>query len=312
MKFSIVITTYNRLSLLKRAIDSALNQTEKCEVIVIDDCSSDGTADYVRGFADKVVFLRNSQHLGHSGSVNLGVKLARTDWIKLLDDDDYLSPNCIETMMRAIQLHPQAAICSCRAIEVDIDEKPIKRTRSMGKGQAFYIPQADLHYGMLLDLIAFGTTSQVALRRDFFVRSGGWDLNLTVCDDIDSWIRIARFGDAIFINQCLVHRTIWLGSYNKKASLFHRRNVNIFMKEKIYNLVSEKHQHIVPQMADIRDYIKLYWFLLALKQKRIFTAFLMSFPAVLSWGAWKLLLIKILTQKSQDNNSNISKILLIP
>ena len=43
MKFSVVITTYNRLDLLKRAINSALNQTLKCEVVVADDCSSDGT-----------------------------------------------------------------------------------------------------------------------------------------------------------------------------------------------------------------------------------------------------------------------------
>ncbi len=50
MKFSVVITTYNRLDLLKRAINSALNQTIECEVIVVDDCSSDGTDEYVTSF----------------------------------------------------------------------------------------------------------------------------------------------------------------------------------------------------------------------------------------------------------------------
>jgi glycosyltransferase involved in cell wall biosynthesis len=48
MKFSIVITTYNRLTLLQRAIDSALTQTMPCEVVVVDDCSSDGTQAYVQ------------------------------------------------------------------------------------------------------------------------------------------------------------------------------------------------------------------------------------------------------------------------
>ncbi|HBK23544.1 MAG TPA: glycosyl transferase, partial [Planktothrix sp. UBA10369] len=48
MKFSIVITTYNRIALLKRAIDSALKQTIPCEVVVADDASSDQTEDYVR------------------------------------------------------------------------------------------------------------------------------------------------------------------------------------------------------------------------------------------------------------------------
>ena len=43
MKFTILITTYNRLDLLKRAINSALEQTIKCEIIVVDDCSTDDT-----------------------------------------------------------------------------------------------------------------------------------------------------------------------------------------------------------------------------------------------------------------------------
>ncbi len=48
MKFSLVITTYNRLELLKRAIACGLNQTVPCEVVVADDASTDGTEEYVR------------------------------------------------------------------------------------------------------------------------------------------------------------------------------------------------------------------------------------------------------------------------
>ena len=52
MKFSIVITTYNRLNLLKRAIDSSLNQTVPAEVVVVDDGSSDGTEAYLQVYRD--------------------------------------------------------------------------------------------------------------------------------------------------------------------------------------------------------------------------------------------------------------------
>ena len=312
MKFSIVITTYNRLSLLKRVIKSALAQTEKCEVVVVDDCSSDGTADYIRSLGDKVVSLRNSENLGHSASMNIGVKAAQGDWIKPLDDDDYLNPKCIETIMQAIKLHPQACICSCQATEIDSNGRVIRRTRLMGQGKALYIPQADIHYGMLLDQIPFGTTSQVAFLREAFLRSGGWDLSLDVCDDIDSWIKIAQFGDAIFINQCLVYRTVWLGSYNQKSSMFHRRDTNILIKEKIYDLVTEKHRNHIPLRKDIRNYMKLYWFLVALKQKQIITALMMAYPAILSYMAWKLVFDKILATKSLGKNPNISQVLLIP
>ncbi|MBC6417857.1 MAG: glycosyltransferase family 2 protein [Prochloron sp. SP5CPC1] len=55
MKFGIVITTYNRLSLLRRAISTALAQTEKYEVIVVDDCSTDETQEYVTSLSQSLV-----------------------------------------------------------------------------------------------------------------------------------------------------------------------------------------------------------------------------------------------------------------
>nr|WP_228038041.1 glycosyltransferase [Nodosilinea sp. LEGE 06152] len=66
MKFSLVITTYNRLELLKRAIACGLNQTVPCEVVVADDASTDGTEEYVRSLGDRVVYHRNAQNLNHA------------------------------------------------------------------------------------------------------------------------------------------------------------------------------------------------------------------------------------------------------
>ncbi|HEY9889271.1 MAG TPA: glycosyltransferase family 2 protein, partial [Candidatus Obscuribacterales bacterium] len=151
MKFSIVITTYNRLELLKRAIASALGQTVPCEVVVVDDASTDGTEAYVQTLGDRVIYHRNARNLNHAGSVNAGVSVATGDWVKFLDDDDYLAPDCIEKMLGAIARHPQAVLCSCRAIQVDEHGHELRRTGTVGPGAAFYIPQAAIHYGMLLD-----------------------------------------------------------------------------------------------------------------------------------------------------------------
>ncbi|MCA1994298.1 MAG: glycosyltransferase family 2 protein, partial [Coleofasciculus sp. S288] len=146
MKFSIVITTYNRLNLLRRAIDTALAQTIPCEVIVVDDCSSDGTQAYVQERCEALasagesclIYHRNSTNLGHAATVNAGVKLATGEWVKLVDDDDYLALNCIEEMGKAIALHPQAVICSSQAAQVDSNEVELSRTRQVGPGKAFY------------------------------------------------------------------------------------------------------------------------------------------------------------------------------
>ncbi|MBD1808967.1 glycosyltransferase family 2 protein [Microcoleus sp. FACHB-SPT15] len=298
MKFSIVITTYNRLTLLKRAIDSALAQTMPCEVVVVDDCSSDGTQAYVQerceALADagdqRLVYHRNFENLGHSKSVNAGVEKATGDWIKPVDDDDYLAPNCIEVMAKAIAQRPQAVICSCQAAQVDADGVELSRSRQVGSAKSFYIPQEDIHYGMLLEMVPFGTPIQVAFQRSAFLKTGGWDSSLDAnFDDIDSWIKIAQFGDAIFINECLGYRTIWAGAYNQKFSLQKRLDTNILIKEKIYPKINQKHQSYIPKLQDIQAYLKLHWSLVALKQGKLLSAVKLSFPASLSPAAWQLL-----------------------
>ncbi len=319
MKFSVVITTYNRVKLLQRAIDSALNQTIACEVVVADDCSSDGTSDYVKGISaalvdteSRLVYHRNEINQGHAATVNVGVSKASGDWIKFLDDDDYLAPNCLEEMAKAIALREEAAICSCVAAQVDSQEVELSRTPQVGPGLAFYVPQADIHYSMLLELLPLGTPVQVACRRDAFLQTGGWDSKLDAnCDDIDSWIRIAQFGDAIFLNQCLAYRTIWVGAYNQKFSLQQRLNTNILIKERIYALVDEKHRSNIPALEDIKNYLKLHWTIVALKQRKIKSFLDMVDSGMLSLNAWRLLLNAVSARRLNRHNSNIRKFVLI-
>lgn len=319
MKFSVVITTYNRLNLLKRTIHSALNQTIECEVIVADDCSSDGTSEYVKSFREqlpphqqqRLVYLCNTTNSGHAATVNAGIALAQGEWIKFLDDDDYLASNCLEEMQRAIALCENAAICSCIAAQVNELEVEIGRTPVFGPGLAFYIPQADIHYGMLLERLPFGTPVQVACTREAFLKSGGWDTTLTGCDDIDSWIRIAQFGDAIFLNQCLAYRTIWSGGYDQKIFLQKRLNTNILMKEKIYALVDEQYRSDIPAFDDIKNYLKLHWAIVALKQKKIQNFIKLVDASVLSLTAWRLLLASALARRGNLHSPNLRKILLI-
>lgn len=314
MKFSIIITTYNRLNLLQRAIDSALAQTIVCEVIVVDDCSSDETQSYIKERCEilknqsdnRLIYHRNTTNLGHSKSVNAGVELATGDWIKPLDDDDYLAPNCLEVMQNVIALHPQAVICSSQAAQVDANEVEISKTRQVGLGKACYLLQEDIHYGMLLELVPFGTPAQVAFSRAAFLKSSGWDSSLDAnFDDIDSWIKIAQFGDAIFINECLSYRTLWEGAYNQKFALLKRFNTNTLIKEKIYAKINNKYSNNIPKLQDIQAYLKLHWSLVALKQGKLREAAKIAFPALLSAKAWKLLWQKY--QAISEQKSSASK-----
>lgn len=308
MQFSIVIATYNRRRLLDRAIASALGQSYPCEVVVVDDCSRDDTPEWVAQLQlslpierrAQLVYWRNSINQGHSASVNRGVELAKGDWVKLLDDDDYLDPNCIAEFVRAIRIHdqrcgkglrPPAALCSCQALQVDLQGNEMGHTPRTGPGLAYFIPQEDIHYGMLVEMVPFGTPVQVAFRRSAFLQARGWDSQFdTNFDDIDAWIRIAEYGDAIFLNQCLAYRTVWDGAYNRQFSFDRRFDTNWSIKQKIHGLVNERFQQQLPESQAVQSYLRLHWGLVALKHYQWFKAFSIAAPSLLSARGWGLML----------------------
>jgi glycosyltransferase involved in cell wall biosynthesis len=279
MQFSIVITTYNRLPLLRRALASALKQTVPCEVVIADNASMDGTEAYGRSLGGAVVYRRIPSHLNHAGAVNAGVEAASGDWIKLVDDDDYLAPGCIETLRDAIARHPQAVICSCQAAQVDLEGNILRFTPIVGPGKACYIPQTAIHYGMLLEQVPFGTPIQVAVQREALIQCGGWDLSLAHCDETDAWVRVAALGDALFINECLAYRTVWSGSYYQDIDLRQRLKANLLIKARIYERVHPTYRSLLPPFSTIEHYLRLHWGLVALKQRRVGEGLAIALPA---------------------------------
>jgi glycosyltransferase involved in cell wall biosynthesis len=217
--------------------------------------------------------------------------MARGQWIKLLDDDDYLAPDCLAWMYGEIARYPGTVIGSCQAIQVDGEGVEIRRTRRVGPEDTLFVPQADIHYRMLLENLPFGTPAQVMFDREAFVRSGGWDAAFDLdYDDIDSWVKIAGFGDAVFINRYLAYRTVWPGGYNQKFPILERFSTNKAIKEKIYTLVDEKYREHLPSLGAIEDYLQLYWALIALKQGQIDIFTRLLFPSLFSVTAWWLLI----------------------
>ena len=109
IRASVVVPAYNAERTIRRAIASALAQTEqRCEVLVIDDASDDATATIVAEFAAqdrRVSLLRNTTNLGPAGSRNRGLAAACGDWVVLLDADDEILPERIETLIALGRQH---------------------------------------------------------------------------------------------------------------------------------------------------------------------------------------------------------------
>lgn len=97
---SVYIPTYNRLDLLKRAVQSVQNQTYKnFEIIIVDDNSSDGTQDFLVGLAkvdSRIRYFFKDKNSGACVSRNIAINLAQGELITGLDDDDYFLPHRLE------------------------------------------------------------------------------------------------------------------------------------------------------------------------------------------------------------------------
>ncbi len=100
-KVSIIIPTHNTSSYITKAIESALEQSEKnIEVIIVDDASSDNTVENVRNFTDsRLKILVNETNKGPSYSRNRALKEAKGEWIALLDSDDWYAPQRLEILL---------------------------------------------------------------------------------------------------------------------------------------------------------------------------------------------------------------------
>lgn len=107
IRFSVVIATHNRASLLGRAIRSALDQCfANFEVIVVDDASSDQTSTLVPRDFPEVRFLRQDVNQGVGAARNRGVREAMNPWVVIFDDDDELLPGALEEMAETLRSTP--------------------------------------------------------------------------------------------------------------------------------------------------------------------------------------------------------------
>jgi len=103
--FSIIIPTYNRAGFIAKAIQSLLNQTfSDFELIIIDDASTDETADIVASFTDvRIKYIKNEQNLERCKSRNKGIAISQGLYIGFLDSDDYHLPQHLEILHQEIQ-----------------------------------------------------------------------------------------------------------------------------------------------------------------------------------------------------------------
>jgi len=98
ISISVIVPMFNRLKYIDECLDSALKQDVDVELIVVDDCSSDGGYEHVLekyGSLPNVTILRNEENQGVSFSRNRGILAAKGEYIQFIDSDDYIVENSL-------------------------------------------------------------------------------------------------------------------------------------------------------------------------------------------------------------------------
>ena len=113
IRLSVIIPLYNKAQSVSKTIDCVLAQTfTDYEVLVIDDGSTDGSAEVVRGYDDARIRLISKPNGGVSSARNRGIHEAKNDYLAFLDADDYWEPTYLEEQVRMITDFPDAAMWS--------------------------------------------------------------------------------------------------------------------------------------------------------------------------------------------------------
>lgn len=198
--FSVVIPTYNRSGVLKRAIESVLAQSlSNFEILVMDDGSTDNTSAVVEAFNDpRITYEWDKNFGGPARPRNRGIAKAKGEWVCFLDADDWWKPNklqiCSEHINNGVDL-----------IYHDLDiirEKPHLLKPSISKSWKLIKPA-------LIDLLIKGnaiSNSSVVVRKKLLDQIGGIDENpkMIASEDYNTWLRIAQLTDGFcYIPQSL-------------------------------------------------------------------------------------------------------------
>lgn len=114
-RVSILMPVYNNGDYVAEAIESMLSQTfSDFELIVLDDCSSDHSREVIESFTDKrIIYHRNEKNLGLANNLNIGLDMARGEFIARMDGDDISLPERLQIQVDFLNNHPDIDLCSC-------------------------------------------------------------------------------------------------------------------------------------------------------------------------------------------------------
>jgi glycosyltransferase involved in cell wall biosynthesis len=197
---TVIIPTFNRASIVGRAIRSVLGQTyPHWELLVVDDASTDGTEREIRSYSDKrIKYIRHPQNRRVSAARNTGIRSAQGEYVSFLDDDDEWLP---EKLAKEVEVF--------RNSDPEVGLVYTGKTVYDEHGRVLQVRMPTLSgwvYDAMLDQHFIGSPSRVTVKKQVLDRVAGFDETFVNCQDYDLWLRVAKISKIAVVPSFLVKR----------------------------------------------------------------------------------------------------------
>jgi glycosyltransferase involved in cell wall biosynthesis len=196
--FSVIIPVHNKAPHVDRAINSVLTQScTDFELVIIDDASTDGSADKITAYSEERIKLHKRSDPGPGGYAarNLGIENANGQWVAFLDADDMWFPDHLKNLQILTNKYPQAEMLCSAWLEGDGDDRtpnPFSRNR---KSDLLLSPEEYLKaHAKGVDVV---NTDVVAIQKATLVKMGGFPQYSQRCKragDGQTWLRVVLSG----------------------------------------------------------------------------------------------------------------------
>ncbi len=189
---SVIIPLYNKGRFIRRTLESvAAQNVADLEVIIVDDGSTDGGADVVRGFSDSRFRLAVQANAGPGAARNCGLRQARAPYVAFLDADDCWLPGFVQQNLALLERYPKAAAVSCGWFEFPGRRPATKWWTACDIREGPVTIERDFSAERLVALIAYMNPSTVLARTESVRRWGGfYEAGSRYAEDAILWLRM--------------------------------------------------------------------------------------------------------------------------
>jgi len=222
-RISVILPVFNGRRFLLGAVRSVLAQTLlPCELIVVDDGSTDGSLEELASLppAPFPVRVLRQANAGQSAARNAAAREATGDYLAFLDQDDAWYPRHLEELVAPLAADPAVGWAYCDFDEMDLDGHLV--TRAFMRAQGVAHPKRTIYDCVSGDLMVLPSAS--VMRREAFEQAGGFDEALCGYEDDDLFVRIFRLGwDHVFVDRPLVRFRIHAASSSTSSRFLDSR-----------------------------------------------------------------------------------------